>query len=354
MSNGRLLLYIVYAAGVLGLAVFIITKNEFLMRALTRTMDDNGDLYRFAKVRLFKTSLPAEEYPDEEIDLSNLDSVRIFMIGDSFLESCRGHKALPVQLSQALAEPIHIVQAGDSTRYFNPLYLFKKAHITKDRPRIVILERVERYIIDDFSDTLETDPPMETQPSGGSAWTVLERRWFTDAERNYEILLTSSSVTAPVIEMWNTAVFALLGRISDMTPVYSVNPPFLFYEEEVSREKPYGFYYPHPDSIIEDIADHIATARSLLKERFNTELVFLGIPNAYTIYHTFVNNDAYDNFLPRLETQLNRRGVKTIDLYEKFLDAKDIVYMPTDTHWNASGCAIAVQQTLQTLRELGW
>ena len=350
----KALLYIFYGAGLLGLAVFIITKNEYLMTELTRSMNENGDLYRFARVRQFKVPFPAEVYPDEEIGLSNLDSIRVFMIGDSFMESCRGHQALPVELSAALAEPIHVVQAGDSTEYFNPLYLFKKARITKGPPRIVILERVERYIIDNFSDPMEDDPRIEPETPAPSGWGAFERRWFTGAERNYEVLLTSSSITAPVIELWNTACFTVLGRISEMTPVYSLNPPFLFYEEEVSRVKLNSFYAPHPDSSVEEIADYIAAVRSTLQKRYNTELVFMAIPNSYTIYHKFVNNDIYDNYLPRLEKYLNQRGVRTIDLYERYIDSKEIVYFPTDSHWNALGCEIALHETLRQLREMGW
>ena len=352
MTKEKLLLALFYVAGAVALAAFVATKNESLMKGLTRTMDDNGDLYRFAKVRYFKVPLPEEQYPDEEIGLPRTDSVRVFMIGDSFLESCRGHKAFPVQLSASLGEPIHVAQAGDSAEYFDPLLLFRRAGITKGPPRVVILERVERYIIDDFSDPfVDVSRPPEPRLS---SWELVERRWFTDAEKNYEILWTSSTVTSPLIEWWNTACFTLLGRISDQTPVYSLHPPFLFYEEDVSHEKVNGFYYPHPDSLIEDIADNIDAARMLLKERYNADLLFMAIPNAYTIYHRFVNNDAYDDYLPRLEMQLNRRGVRTIDLYRKFCESKEVVYFPTDSHWNARGAAIALQQTLEQLSGLGW
>ena len=350
----RGLLYIIYVAGILGLAVFVITKNEYLMSEFTRAMNDNGDLYRFAKARQFKVPFPAEEYPDEDIGLSNLDSIRLFVIGDSFLESCRGHQALPVELSGVLDEPIHVVQAGDSVEYFNPMYLFKKARITKGQPRVVIIERVERYIIDNFSDPLEDDPRIEPLESEPSAWTAFERRWFTGAERNYEVFLTGSPVTGPLVELWNTACFSVFGRISEMTPVYSLHPPFLFYEEEVSRVKLNSFYAPHPDSSVEEIADYIAAARMTMKKRYNTELIFMAIPNSYTIYHKFINNDVYDGYLPRLEAQLKQRGVKTIDLYEKFMDSKEIVYFATDSHWNALGASIARELILKELRALDW
>ena len=357
MKKDKLLLYIFYAVGILGLGVFIVTKNEYLMSKATETMYDDGDLYRFGKVRHFKVPMPGYEFLDEEFSTENLDTVQVFMIGDSFLESCRGHQAIPVQLSEALDERVYPVQAGDSTRYFNPIYFFKKEGITNSRPRVLILERVERYIVDEFIDPFDEDPsttPQVASAEVGSGLAAFERRWFTDAEKNYEILLTSSSVTAPIIEVWNTMCFSVLGRISEKVPVYSLSPPFLFYDEEVVQGKTTSFYYPHTDSLIAQIADNVAAISSALKEQYNTDLLFMPIPNAYTLYHTFINNDQYDGFVPRLESALEERGVKVVKLYQKYVDTKDILYFPTDSHWNAQGVAIALEETLSELRRMRW
>ena len=356
MKKGRFLLYIFYVSGLLGLAVFIISKNEYLMFKATERMYDEGDLYRFAKVRHFKVPTPVDEYSDEDITSPDLDSVSVFMIGDSFLGSSRGHKSLPTQLSEALGGYVHTVQAGDSTQYFNPMYLFKKGHVRNSGPRVLILERVERYIVDEFMDPFDEDPQLDstiTPPEGRSGWDVVERRWFTDAEKNYQILLTNSRVTAPLIELWNTACFSVLGRISEQTPVYSMTPPFLFYEEEVVRGKNTSFYYPHTDSLLARIADNIVLMSETMKSRYNTDLLFMAIPNSYTLYHKFINNDAYDGFVPRLEDELEKRGVKTVKLYQKFLDSNDVLYFPTDSHWNAKGVAIALNQIVERLHTLG-
>ena len=218
MKKNEPLLYIFYAAGIIGLGVFIVTKNEYLMTKATETMYDDGDLYRFVKVRHFKVPMPDYEFPDGEDTTENLEAVQVFMIGDSFLESSRGHQALPVQLSEALDEHVYAVQAGDSTQYFNPMYFFKKEGITNSPSKVLILERVERYIVDEFIDPFDEYPgvaPQVASVNDESGWETFERRWFTDAEKNYEILLTSSSVTAPIIELWNTICCSVLGRISE-------------------------------------------------------------------------------------------------------------------------------------------
>jgi hypothetical protein len=285
----------------------------------------------------------------------DLDTVSVFVIGDSFIESSRGHQPFPRQLSQALHVPIHSVQAGESTMYFNPLYLFRKCGVTRKGRRIVLLERVERYIIDDFAYPLDEDADLKApaEPVADQAsWDVIQRRWFTDAEKNYQIFLTGSFITSPAVELWNTAMFSALGRISEKTPVYSLTPPFLFYEEEVAHNRTCGFYYPHSDSLIDDIADVLATLNERLKVEYDADLIFMPIPNAYTLYHKFINADPYDQFIPRLDSALNKRGVATADLYTPFTTTNEILYFPTDSHWNARGVSIALRVVLDRIRQL--
>jgi hypothetical protein len=131
-----------------------------------------------------------------------------------------------------------------------------------------------------------------------------------------------------------------------------MNPPFLFYDEEVVRGKNTSFYYPHTDSLVAQIADNIALISETMKSRYNTDLLFMPIPNAYTLYHKFINNDTYDGFVPRLEDELEKRGVKTVKLYQKFLDSNDVLYFPTDSHWNAQGVGIALDEIVVQLHSV--
>ncbi len=71
-----------------------------------------------------------------------------------------------------------------------------------------------------------------------------------------------------------------------------------------------------------------------------------------SIYHKFVHNDVYDNFLPRLCNETERRGVRTIRLYERFVDSKEILYFPTDSHWIGAGVNIALEVATRVLRSI--
>jgi hypothetical protein len=355
MNKEKILLYSIYLAGVISLMVFITTKSETLMDIATARMFNDGDLYRFAKIYSFKTKLPPQECKDDVSTDIDPDTTSIIIIGDSFMETCRGHKRFPVQISERLGKPVSSIYAGWTPEYFDPVYYCWKNNIDREKKRIVLVERVERYLIDSYGTGQDEDTSAFQDHENTLTedfWSVQKRRWFTEAEKNYEVFLTSSDYTSPLIELWNTFRFTTLKQISSETPVYSLNPPFLFEAEEISRNDETSFYYPHTDSLIAQIADNIALQKDVLLSDYNAELVFMPVPNPYTLYHTFINNDTYDNYLPRLCSELEKRGVRTIQLYEKFREAKNILYFPTDTHWNAEGAAIAVDQTMNVLSRI--
>jgi hypothetical protein len=352
MYKEKFLLYFIYLAGIISLLVFITTKSEILMLKATEGMYRDGDLYRFAKVLFFKTKLPAAECGDESVQEIDADTAEIFVIGDSFMESCRGHKRFPDMLSEKLGKNVYPIFAGQVWEYFDPVYIFWKYNIPRDKRRIVLLERVERYIIHTYGTEKDQDTSLFIEEAGTeneSFWKITKRRWFTEAEKNYEVFLTSSDYTTPFMELWNTFRFFTLRQISDETPVYSLNPPFLFEAEEAMPGHVTSFYYPHTDSLIGQIAENITNLKAVLLERYNAELVFMPVPNPYTLYHPLINNDTYDNYLPRLCNKLEENGVRTIQLYQKFSESENILFFPTDTHWNASGAEIAVDQAVSVI-----
>ncbi len=354
MRREKILLSAIYVMGVVSLAIFIITKSETLMDAATTGMFKDGDLYRFAKVLPFKMELPAEECADDDEPDIDPDTCAVVIIGDSFIETCRGHQRFSDMLSRKLNSVVYPVYAGLAPEYFDPVYFCWKNGFDPDQKRTIILERVERYVINSFMQKRLEDTALVRQMERvqqPAFWRVMKRRLFTDAEKNYDVFLTSSDLTAPLVELWSTFRFIFLKKISDETPIYSLDPPFLFDKEEVSSNMPTSFYYHHPDSLVGSIADNIAATSRVLQARYNAELVFMPIPNAYTLYHSFVNNDPYDGFLPRLCARLEQKGVRTIQLYEKFRESKEILYFPTDTHWNATGAKIAVDEAHRRLIE---
>ena len=353
MNKNRLLLCLIYIAGFLSLLAFIVTKNEDLMDLSTSNMFKDGDLYRFAKVLSFKTKLPPADYEDLDYSDVDPDTSAIIIIGDSFMETCRGHKPFPMLLSEQMGQDVYPVYAGIEPAYFDPVYFCWKNSLDPDKKRIIILERVERYIIDYFGERQREDTiAFHRAAKNHSWWHDVKRHWFTGAEKNFQVLMTSSNLTSPVMELWNTFRFVAFKQISEETPLYSLDPPFLFDKEEVVQNLTTSYYYPHTDTLIDQIASNILLYKKLLQSRYNAELVFMPVPNPYTLYHTLINSDPYDGFVPKLCGKLERKGVRTISLYDKFCESKKRLYFPTDTHWNADGVQIAVDQTVNLLSRL--
>jgi hypothetical protein len=353
MIKEHILRYGLYLSACVAFGAFVIAKNESLMDLATEHAYRNGDLYRLALVRDFKVDIP-DIGESEDIGSALWSNQRIIFIGDSFSETCRGHRPLPDLISRAAHEPIYRVDGNTFPEYFNPIYLFKAKHFASDKKRVVIVERVEREIISTFADELDINPVVSESTSTifpGLASASFQEQWFTHAEQRYQFLLQSSSLTTPLLEVWNTTLFHLLGKISAETPAYSLHPPFLFYADETISNSASSFYFPHPDSLVEMIADNIAELRQTLADSYNAELVFMPVPSKYTLYHSLLNDDPYDNYLPRLSAALTRRGVKNTNIYKYFAASKETLYFPTDSHWNANGAALALVQTMKVLNE---
>ena len=98
----------------------------------------------------------------------------------------------------------------------------------------------------------------------------------------------------------------------------------------------------------------IADLARKLNEHYKLKMVFMAIPSKYTIYHSLVNEDMYNDFLPRLYAGLEARGVPYIPLYNDFMEAKKEgwIYYGSDTHWTQKGLDIALDKTLEVLETL--
>ncbi len=214
----------------------------------------------------------------------------------------------------------------------------------------------DRYY--NMPDLQRRDPdPSITQTEGMdqirlSFWKKIEYRWFTKTELNYAFFLKNNLLTESLVDAWYTMLFRVFGKISDLTPVYSLDPPFLFNRPQVVKNRPSGYFYYHSDSLIARIADNIKAISDSLSHMYNLELVFMPVPNAFTIHHDLVTDYPYDNYLPRLCTALEERGVHTIRLYETFKDPPEFIYHPSDTHLNELGVSMMLDVMVARLEEL--
>jgi hypothetical protein len=102
------------------------------------------------------------------------------------------------------------------------------------------------------------------------------------------------------------------------------------------------------DSMLDATADSIARLSKTLKTRYDVELIYVVIPNKYSVYHELVRDGyRYDQLIPRLSGKLTERGVKNIDLYSLYCrynrPGMPLLYYATDTHYTPLGKRLLVE-----------
>lgn len=87
------------------------------------------------------------------------------------------------------------------------------------------------------------------------------------------------------------------------------------------------------------------------------QFLFMPIPEKETIYAknlpiTHEEYRSYTHYMDQLYSELDKRQIKVIKLYEPFKREKERVFQLDDTHWNEKGVGIAVHETAMVLNEL--
>jgi hypothetical protein len=354
----RLLKTLMYIAGIICLYAFLAIRipalyNAVLLEKVIPEYWENvkyGELYyynNFIKHFREKGLPPAGEKYRFSKDFPSMKEADIFLFGDSFMDFTR-HKTFPERLNDSL----HV--RTFYARYDLPLQQFAEEGFTNEKRKILIYESAERYIY--FRFTYPHELHFEPDNRGlirKSLAEIRDKVFLDNTETLYQNLISRSYFTTGFYSSLKTFKFNTFGYITKLTPVYSLDQetPWLFYYDQVNDE-PSSFYYQHSQEEIDNYCDNIADLAKKLDENYNMEMVFMAIPSKYTIYHTLVNDDKYNNFIPRIYAGLEERGVPVIPVYEDFMASDEVLYYGTDTHWTPAGLSIALDNTIKTLKAL--
>jgi hypothetical protein len=359
MNRENILKIAIYVTGAVCFVVFIAVRFEFLFNAMLREpvvtgywdKTKYGEMYYFSMISHFKEEgLPPArlkfEYSDKQASIKDCE---ILTFGDSYFEFSR-HKQFPERLADDYSKKVHYVNND------HPLDYLQKNNYNDTVPKLVIFERVERYIPVTFQ--YEQEWPVDTNKNETSFLSrasnyVIEKIFYSKSEELYDAMLKRSYLTTLPYQVTSTLKFDLFGYISKMTPTYLVNGKdnsWLFYHDQVDGERT-SFYYKFTDRQIDSICDNMADLGRKLKETYNMDLVYLPLPSKYTLYHGLLNNDEYNNFMPRLYEGLKKRGVNFIDVYDIYRNYSGFVYYRTDDHWNQHGIDLAYNETVSFLEQ---
>jgi hypothetical protein len=352
MNREKILKWMIYMAGIVCLYAFIAIRSLPLFNAVLKEKmvpgywdkTKYGELYYFNFVRHFKEEglPPAQKKFQDKSKQASLNDAEMIVFGDSYFDFSR-HKQFPERLCDTMHIKVHFYH-GDF-----PLAVLAKNHYHSKKPKILLYERVERYIPMAFENEntadYEVDNRSEFRKTMGN---IKDKIFYKRSEELFDALLKRSIFTTGIYSFISTLKFDLFKYISPLTPVYSPGKkdPWIFYHDQTNKEKT-SFYYHHTKKEMNDYCDHMADLAKKLKEEYNIRLIYLPLPAKYTLYHGFVNDDEYNQFLPDLYKGLKERGVEFINVYDDFRNADEILFYRTDSHWNEKGIQIAFNKTLE-------
>lgn len=347
MIKNRITKYLIFFFGIICLFIFITVRFEksplFLINS-DAAWDENfggyGDLYNLNLLDTFKTKVYEKEASFLKSGNKNdINESEVIFFGDSFLGGSASEKTFYERFEDSLK--IKTFFSNDD----NPLVYLSKVNFIKKNRKFIILEMVERRIIDYFNS------PPKLVIKGESLVDIKKFFFPVLVEQKYNYLLQKSKLTYNIYKIVNEIKFKEFGFINSATPIYSLNPPFLFYFQDVDGKNT-SFYYNFSDSEIDRICSNLELYKNLFKEKYNLELIFLPIPNKYTIYHKLINNDKYNNLLPVLYNKLKEKRISVIELYYEFIKTNELLYHSTDTHWNTKGENITLNKLIKYFSEI--
>jgi len=352
----KLLKYLIYLAGIICLYAFVSIRylplfNATLKEDIVENYWDKtkyGELYYFSHILHFREKglPPAKEKFEYSIKHASVADCDILTFGDSFFEFSR-HKQIPERLADDFNKKVHYVN------YDFPLDYLAQNNYKGTNPKLVIFERVERYIPVAFENRHITHTIKCKKKSflRKSFNYVLDKVFYPKSEELYDAMLKRSYLTTGIYSVISTVKFDLFHYISKLTPVYhnDGDNSWLFYHDQVNDEKT-SFYYKHSQAEMDSICNNMADLAEKLKEKYNMDVIYLPLPAKYTLYHTVINNDNYNDFLPRLYDGLDKRGIRYVNVYDDFTNSDTILYYHTDSHWNQKGIDMAYKETIATIQ----
>ncbi len=352
----KLLKNLIFIWGAVCLVAFISVRYEALFNGVLKEdvvegywdKTKYGELYYFSMIKHFREEgLPPSqrkfEHSEKAASVADCD---ILVFGDSFFEFSR-HIQFPEMLADDFSKKVHYVKSD-----FPLKYLAENGY-TDTTPKLVLFERVERYIPTAFEELQENSEIVgpSTEANFSPLKRIKNKIFYEKSEGLYDVMLKRSYLSSRLYSFLVTLKFDLYGSITEKTPKYlkDGSNSWLFYHDQVN-ETTTSFYYTFTDEEIERICDHMADLSARLSETYNMELLYLPLPAKYTLYHQVINEDTYNEFLPKLYEGLEERGVKFVEVYDAFKNSDTLLYYRTDSHWNQNGIDIAYKETTDYMR----
>lgn len=358
-SSDRRVLALVRVAGALAAVAFAAVRFPSLGELLVVGRDRwGGDLFQLTRVSDFREPLPPERITPPEYGASP-ESTRTLLIGDSHSRFAREGRSLGEILHDSMPSTRAVAVTAIHPRLFDPSDLIVQQGIAPGRVRLVVWECAERTL---------ADVALKKLPQPSRTWDstwkfdmvqmarLVNDRWFVGSEAGYQFLLLNSWATRGLAEAWNTARFRVAGTLPSSIGAHTSRPPRLFLGEELAEtppppgETPTSFLQVRDSALTESVAQSIAESVARLRKEHGADFVAVLVPAKASLHHAELGRD-YDDFLPRVERALGRRGVRAIGAWEALSALGGEATLRSETHLSAKAYRILADSILAAAAE---
>ncbi|OGI08701.1 MAG: hypothetical protein A2Y40_05360 [Candidatus Margulisbacteria bacterium GWF2_35_9] len=325
---------------VLSVSVLIGGKIKPIGKRFLYQINGKGDLYTFCMVDEFKENFLVKRSANPK---NNIASSDILTLGDSFFNSSIESFKAPQELETMINKNVYNFNLYVDDVLLNPLVYFKNGLYKSSDKKVLILETVERYSVNrikNYSNLYSV--------SGYSTFERLRMKLFNNADMEY--FFKNNVIIGPINKKIKNIRFNLFGEVDNRVTFYSENPKMLFYNESVAFNKSKK---KQEDLIL--YADKMAELAKELENKYNVELVYIIIPNKFSIYYDFLDiMYSYDGFIPKFQNLLSERGVNYVDVYSEYMnyrkhDDSNLLYYMGDTHYTTLGKEMLLKSVIKKL-----
>lgn len=370
--------FCLYAAAFIAIAVYVLALNETFMRFYTNKImfsdnknfrNDNyryGDLYAMSYLKDYK--FPLSNFTDSlHRQTDTAKNTDLWLIGDSFL-------------SVVTSEIVDSVLYKTSLKYFYypNTENGRKVNITLsgNRKKILLIERTERFMRMEFTERKEaikylnffqTDtlnpvagpaiihdkiPVIQENKSNNLSFLKnLKLKWNSPeiVNQNLEKILFGYGLFTPFKEIKAGINYRIFNRVNPL--VYpSPDKKNLYFYETIDPESTLSSFNPVAADEVAAIVSNINFVAEEYKKKGFDEVIFSIIPNAVTIDDPGIGK--YNNLINKIQNNDGLR-VPVIDIFSVFQKVNNpkSLYRKSDTHWNAKGFSLWIDNVNIFLKE---
>lgn len=313
------------------------------------TIDGYGDLANMLGAPSYRVmrafTWTNDRYGKRNAQGTQHDAPEIVVVGDSFMASAgdSDKNSFVTQLQNAVDVPVTGYVPSDMSLFL------RDARFKENPPKIVLWGRVERNTIADNGEiqTLLKDTSCFSTMTQRERLAKISKDFVKQRIGNFVEYAQLSILRRTMEQSLRHLLFRWTGKHTKSVILIS-GEPMLFHDRGLAV-----LSSPGAERGLDAVADAVARVRDCLADR-GTRLIFMAIPDKEHVYASRLGREvSTPDPLLVLEQELDERSLDYVSLVKPFLaesgPGKELLYWSDDTHWNARGMGVGVEEVIKAL-----